>query len=197
MQSSEMNANSAFSQLTASITVNTLNLGGEVPPSYIYFFEFKDTVCPNLSMVFDNGVITMTLSFSIIAGSLIILTGLSPAFGFVLPRTNPDKGSSYGFGYHYDYDNAGSNWNHERVSRHSGHRHHYSRWYYHYDRKPQHYNKHRYYPSHGDRHKAHLYSRHKYTPKNYSQRKHIQLGDRIPRHSFQHTRPFHRLRIGR
>lgn len=197
MQFSEMNANSTFSQLTASITVNTLNKGGEVPPSYSYFFKFKATVCPNLSMVFNNGGITMKLSFSIIAGSLIILAGLSPAFGFVLPRTNPDKGSLYGFGYHYDYDNAESSWDHERVYRHSGYRHHYNRWYYHYDHKPLYYNKHRHYPSPGDRHKAHIYSRHKYAPKNYSQRKHIQLRDRIPRHSFQYTRPFHRVRIGR
>ena len=172
-------------------------MGVEVPPSDIYFSEFKATVCPNLSMVFDNGMITMKVLFSIIAGSLIILTGLSPAFGFVLPRTNPDKGSPYGFGYQYDYDNAGSSWDHERVYRHSGYRNHYNRWYYHYGHIPQHYNKHRYYPSPGDRHKAHIYSRHKYAPKNYSHQKHIQLRDRIPRHTFQQTRPFHRVRIGR
>ena len=192
-----MHANSIFSQLTASITVNIVNIGAKVPPSYISFFEFKATVCPDRSMVFDNGVITMTLSFSIIAGSLIILTGLSPTFGFVLPRTNPDKGSPYGFGYQYDYDNAGSSWDHESVYRHFGYRNHYNRWYYHYGHIPQHYNKHRYYLSPGDRHKAHIYSRHKYAPKNYSHQKHIQLRDRIPRHTFQQTRPFHRVRIGR
>ena len=192
-----MHANSIFSQLTASITVNIVNIGAKVPPSYISFFEFKATVCPDLSIVFDNGVITMKLLFSIIAGSLIILTGLSPVFGFVLPRINPDKGSPYGFGYHYDYDNAGATWDHERIYRHPGHRPHYNRWYYHYGHKPQPYNKHRYYPSHGDRHKAHIYSRHKYAPKNYIHRKHIQLRDRIPRHSFRYTKPFHRVRIGK
>ena len=148
-------------------------------------------------MVFDNGVVTMKLSFSIIAGSLIILMGLRPAFGFVLSQTSSDKGSPYGFGYHYDYDNAGSSWDHERVYRHSGYRDHYNRWYYHYGHKPQHYNTYRYYSSPGARPKAHIYSRYKYAPKNYSQRKPIQLRDRIPRPSFQYTRPFHRVRIGR
>lgn len=193
----DVTAEGFFSPLTASKPVNNLDMGFEVPPPDIYFSEFKATVYPNLSMVFDNGMITMKVLFSIIAGSLIILTGLSPAFGFVLPRTNPDKGSPYGFGYHYDYDNAGSSWDHERVYRHFGYRNHYNRWYYHYGHIPQHYNKHRYYLSPGDRHKAHIYSRHKYAPKNYSHQKHIQLRDRIPRHTFQQTRPFQRVRIGR
>ncbi len=74
--------------------------------------------------------------FSKIAVLLIILTGLSPAFGFNLPRTDPDKGTHYGFGYHYNYDSAGSSWDHNRVYLHSGDRHHYNRWYYHYVQKP-------------------------------------------------------------
>jgi len=162
----------------------------------------------------------MKLFFSIIAASLIILSGPNAAFGFDLPKVAPDKGSPYRFGHHYDYDNAGSNWNHERVYRHPGHRNHYSRWYYHYGHKPHHYKKYRYYPyekynyyphkKHGyypgigyDRHKAHIYSRHKYgphkyAPKGYTHRKHIQLRDRIPSHSFKHTRSFNRgVRIGR
>ena len=142
-------------------------------------------------------MITMKLLFSILAGSLIILSGLSPAFGFVLPRTKPAKGSPYGFGYHYDYDNAGSSWDHERVDRHSGYRHHYNRWYYHYGQRTQNYNKHRHYLNPGDRYKDHIYSRHKYNSKNYIHRKHIQLKDRIPRHSFRHTKAFHRVRTGR
>ena len=41
-------------QLTAAITANTLDIGVEVPPSYIYFSEFKATVCPDRSMVFES-----------------------------------------------------------------------------------------------------------------------------------------------
>ena len=156
----------------------------------------------------------MKLLLSIVAAWLISLAGLSAAFGFELPKVTPDKGSPYRFGHHYDYDNAGSNWNHGKAYRHPGDRHHYSRWYYHYGHEPypyiKHrsypYRKHRYsaykkhglYPGIGFRNKTHIYSRHKYAPKGYTHRKHIQLRDRIPRHSFKHTRSFNRgVRIGR
>ena len=155
----------------------------------------------------------MKLFFSIIAASLINLAGLSAAFGFDLPKVTPDKGTPYSFGHHYDYDNAGSNWNHERVYRHPGYRHHYSRWYYHYGHKPYPYKKHRsypygkhsyssykkhgYYPGLGYRNNDHIYSRHTYGAESYSDRKHIQLRDRIPSHGFNHTRSFNRVGIGR
>ena len=155
----------------------------------------------------------MKLLFSIIAASLIVLSGLSAALGFNLPKITPDKGSPYSFGHHYDYNNAGSNWNLDRVYRYPGHRHRYSRWYYHYGHQPQPFKEHRYYPygkysyphkKHGyypgigfGRHKAHIYSRHKYAPKGYAHRKHIQLKNRIPSHSFKHTGSFNRVRIGR
>ena len=155
----------------------------------------------------------MKLFFSIIAALWIGLAGLSAASGFTLPTVTPDKGSPYSFGHHYDYDNAGSYWNHERAYRHPGHRHHYSRWYYHYGHKPQAYKKHRdypyteyryypyekhgHYPSLGYRNKTHIYSRQKNIPNGYAHRKHIQLRDRIPSQSFNHTRSFNRVRIGR
>ena len=156
----------------------------------------------------------MNLFISIITAWLISIAGLSAAFGFDLPKLAPDKGSPYRFGHHYDYDNAGSNWNHERVYRHPGHRHHYSRWYYHYGQEPHSNKKHRpypynkysyypykkygHYPSLGySRHKALIYSRDKYAPQGYTHRNHIQLRDRIPSHGFNRTRPFHRVRIGR
>ena len=156
----------------------------------------------------------MKLMFSLIAAWLIGIAGLSAAYGFELPKVTPDKGAPYRFGHHYDYDNAGSSWNHERVYRPPGHRNHYSRWYYHYGHKPKPYKKHRSYPfkkysdsSYGkygyppgrgySRHKAHSFSRHKYAPKGYFHRKFIQLRDRIPSHSFKRTRSFNRVRIGR
>ena len=156
----------------------------------------------------------MKLMFSLIAAWLIGIAGLSAAFGFELPKVTPDKGAPYRFGHHYDYDNAGSSWNHERVYRHPGNQNHYSQWYYHYGHKPMPYKKHRSYPykKYSDssyekygyspdhrysRHKAYRFSRPKYTPKGYSHRKFIQLRDRIPSSSFRHTRPFNRGRIGR
>ena len=156
----------------------------------------------------------MNLFISIITAWLISIAGLSAAFGFDLPKVAPDKGSPYRFGHHYDYDNAGSNWNHERVYRHPGHRHHYSRWYYHYGQKPKPYKKHHSYPykkysnysyeKYGyysgrgySRNKAHNFSRHKYTPKGYTHRKFIQLRDRIPSSSFRPLGPLNRVRIGR
>jgi hypothetical protein len=63
----------------------------------------------------------MKLMFSIMAAWLIGIAGLSAAFGFELPKVTPDKGAPYRFGQHYDYDNAGSSWNYERVYRHPGH----------------------------------------------------------------------------
>ena len=151
---------------------------------------------------------------SIIAGWMIGIAGLSAAFGFELPKVMPDKGEPYRFGHHYDYDNAGSSWNHERVYRHPGNQDHFRRWYYHYGHKPKPYKKQRSYPfkkdgyssheKYGDfpgrvysRHKAHIFNRHQYTPKGDNYRKFIQLRDRIPSHSFKHTRSFNRARIGR
>ena len=156
----------------------------------------------------------MKLLFSIIAAALFVLTELGAAFGFDLPKIAPDKGSPYSFGHHYEYDSAGSDWNHERVYRHPEQRQHFNRWYYHYGHKPKPYKKHRsypykkysdssydkygYYPGLGySRHKAHGFSRHQYSPKGYSHRKFIQLRDRIPSHSFKHTRSFNRVGIGR
>ena len=149
----------------------------------------------------------MKLLFSIIAAWLVGLAGLTAAFGFDLPKVAPDKGSPYRFGHHYDYDNAGSNWNHERAYRDPGDRHHYSRWYYHYGHNSNPYKKHRpypyrkysysayekhgLYPGFGYRDKDHIYSRHTYGPKSYTHRNHLQLRDHIPSHSFNHTRPFH------
>ena len=48
---------------------------------------------------------------------LIGIASIGAAFGFELPKVTPDKGAPYRFGHHYDYDNAGSSWNHERVYR--------------------------------------------------------------------------------
>jgi hypothetical protein len=152
----------------------------------------------------------MKLMLSIMAACLIGMAGLSAAFGFELPKVTPDKGAPYSFGHHYDYDNAGSSWNHEGVYQHPGNQDHYSRWYYHYGHQP----KQRSYPfkkygyssnekyghnpgSGYSRHKAHIYRRHKYTPKGHTHRKFIQLRDRIPSSSFRHTRSFNRVRIGR
>ncbi len=140
--------------------------------------------------------------FSIIAAALIALTELCAAFGFDLPKVTPDKGSPYSFGHHYDYDSAGSNWNHKRVYRHPEQRQHFSRWYYHYGHRRHLYKKQRsypykkygYYPSIGySRHKAHIYSRHKYVPNKYApkgdtHRKVVHLRNRIPSHGFNHTR---------
>ena len=153
----------------------------------------------------------MKLLFSIIAAALFVLTELGAAFGFDLPKIAPDKGSPYSFGHHYEYDSAGSDWNHERVYRHPEQRQHFNRWYYHYGHKRHLYQKQRsypykkygYYPSIGySRHKAHIYSRHKYVPnkyapKGYTHRKFIKLKDRIPSSSFRHTRPLNRVRISR
>lgn len=139
----------------------------------------------------------MAMFLSITAVLWIILFVLGPASGFVLPRIDPVKGSSYGFGYHYDYNNAGSSWDHKRAYRHSQHRLNFNRWYYHYGHKPQQYYKYKYYPGPGDRHRSPVYSRHKYSPKKYSYRKPAQLRDRIPRQSFRHSRSFNRVRIGR
>ena len=155
----------------------------------------------------------MKLCFSIIAAWLISLAGLNTAFAFTLPKVTPDKGSPYGFGNHYVYDNAGSNWNHERAYRPPGHRQHYSRWYYHYGDNPNSYKehrtypyrKHRYssynrygdYPGLGARNKDHIYSRHTPGSKGYTQRKHIRLRDRIPSHGFNHTKSFRPLNRSR
>ena len=155
----------------------------------------------------------MKLFISIITAWLISLTWLSTAFAFTLPKVAPDKGSPYRFGHNYDYDNAGSKWNHGRVYRHPGHRKHYSRWYYNYGHKRHFHKKYRYYPyekySHyphkkygyypsiGYRNKDHIYRRHPSAAKGYNQRKHIQLRDRIPSHSFKHTRSYNRVRLGR
>lgn len=152
--------------------------------------------------------------FHIIAAWLIGIAGLSAAFGFELPKVTPDKGAPYRFGHHYDYDNAGSSWNHERVYRQPGNQDHYSRWYYHYGHQPKPYTKQRSYlfkkngyfsdEKYGgyrgrgySRHKAHIYRRHQYTPKGDTYRKFIKLRDRIPSSSFRHTRPLNRIRIGR
>jgi hypothetical protein len=124
----------------------------------------------------------MKWMLSIMAVWWIGIAAIGAAFGFELPKVTPDKGAPYRFGHHYDYDNAGSSWNHERVYRPPGHRHHYSRWYYHYGHKPNPYKKQRsypykkysgtsyekygYYPDHRkSRFKAHSFSRPKYTPK--------------------------------
>ena len=153
----------------------------------------------------------MKLLFSIIAAALISLTAPGAAFGFDLPKATPDKGSAYSFGHHYDYDSAGSNWNHERVYRHPEQRQHFSRWYYHYGHKRHLYQKQRsypykkygYYPSIGySRHKAHIYSRHKFVPNRYApkgdtHRKLTHPRNRIPSHGFNHTRSFNRVGIGR
>lgn len=153
----------------------------------------------------------MKVLFSIITAALISLTAPGAAFGFDLPKVESDKGSPYSFGHHYDYDNAGSNWNHQRAYRHPEQRQHFSRWYYHYGHKRHLYQKQRaypykkygYYPSIGySRHKAHIYSRHKYVPnkyapKGYTQRNLIHHRNRVPSHGFNHTRSFNRVRIGR
>ena len=155
----------------------------------------------------------MNLFISIITAWLISLGGLSIALAFTLPKVAPDKGSPYRFGHNYNYDNAGSKWNHERVYRHPGHRHHYDRWYYHYGPKRHSYKKYRYYPyekysyyphkkygyypSIGNRNKDHTYRRHPSALKGYTQRKHIQLRDRIPSHSFNHTKSFRPLNRSR
>lgn len=139
----------------------------------------------------------MKVLYSITTGSLIMLLAISAAFGFVLPRVEREKGTQYGFGYHYDYDNAGSSWNHERVRPHTDHRHLHDRWYYHYGRQPQYNCKQRNYASPGDGRKSNIYNRHKYNPDNDIRRRHIQFRDRIPGHRFQHTMPSHRIRIGR
>jgi len=144
----------------------------------------------------------MNLFFSIITAWLFSLAGLSAAFGFDLPKVTPDKGSPYSFGHHYDYDNAGSNWNHERVYRHPEQRRHFNRWYYHYGHK-RHlhqkqraypYKKYGYYPSIGySRQKTHIYSRPKYAPKDHTHRKPIHLRNRIPNHGLNPTRSFRSL----
>ena len=156
----------------------------------------------------------MKLMFSILAACMIGIAGLSTAFGFELPKVTPDKGTPYRFGHHYDYDNAGSSWNQERVYRNPGNRHHYSRWYYHYGPTSNPSIKHRSYPykKHNNyaykksgynpgrgysKHKTRIHSQHKYAPKGYTHRKFIQLRDRIPSHRFNHTRSFNRVRIGR
>jgi hypothetical protein len=156
----------------------------------------------------------MKWMFSIMAAWFIGIAGIGAAVGFELPKVTPDKGAPYRFGHHYDYDNAGSSWNHEMVYRHPEHRHDYSRWYYHYGYQPKPYTKQRSYPfkkdsyssdkMYGDspglgysRHKAHIYRQHQSTPKGDTHRKFIQLRDRIPNHSFRHTRSFNRVRIGR
>ena len=145
----------------------------------------------------------MKLYFSIIAAALISIAGPSAAFGFDLPKVMPDKGSPYSFGHHYDYDNSGSIWNHERVYRYPEQRRHFNRWYYHYDHKRRLYEKQRsypykkygYYPSIGySRQKAHIYSRPKYAPKDYTHRKPVHLRNRIPSHGLNQTRSFRSLR---
>ena len=145
----------------------------------------------------------MKLYFSIIAAALISIAGLGAAFGFDLPKVMPDKGSPYSFGHHYDYDNSGSIWNHERVYRYPEQRRHFNRWYYHYDHKRRPYEKQRsypykkygYYPSIGySRQKAHIYSRPKYAPKDYTHRKPVHLRNRIPSHGLNQTRSFGSLR---
>jgi hypothetical protein len=152
--------------------------------------------------------------FSTMAAWLIGTAGLSAAFGLEFPKVTPDRGAPYRFGHHYDYDNAGSSWNHERVYQEPGNRHRYSRWYYHYGHKPKPYTKQRSYPFKKDgyyilekydhnpsrgysRHKTRIHSQHRYAPKGDSHRNFIQLRDRIPHHSFRHLRPFNRVRIGR
>ena len=50
----DVTAEGFFSPLTASKPVNTLDMGFEVPPSDIYFSEFKATVCPDRSMVLES-----------------------------------------------------------------------------------------------------------------------------------------------
>ena len=149
----------------------------------------------------------MKLLIYIITHSLLISAGLTAAYGFTLPKLMPDKGATYSFGNQYDYDNAGSKWNHDKAYRHPGYRNHYDRWYYHYGKKRHnqygkirhhHYGKKRhpvrdyhYSPSYGYRQKSYNYSRYQYKPKNYIHRKHIHLRNRIPSHSFSHTRPLH------
>ena len=54
-----------------------------------------------------------------------------------------------------------------------------------------------YYPSIGNRNKDHTYRRHPSALKGYTQRKHIQLRDRIPSHSFNHTKSFRPLNRSR
>jgi len=143
------------------------------------------------------------------AAWLIGIAGLSAAFGFELPKVTPDKGAPYRFGQHYDYDNAGSSWNYERVYRHPGHRHYFSRWYCHYGQQPKifikkwsypyrkhsdyFFEKYDHYPGRGySRHKARIYSQQKSATKGYSPQKIIHLRDRITNHSFNPTRSFNR-----
>ena len=147
----------------------------------------------------------MKILLYMVIHALLLLTGLTTAFGFTLPKVKPDRGATYGFGNQYTYDNAGSRWNHDRAYQHPGYQNHYNRWYYHYDRKRHdnygkirhhHYGKKRHpFGNHHDstglgyRKKTHPYSRFQYNQSNNILRKHIHLRNRIPNHSFSHKRP--------
>ena len=106
-------------------------------------------------------VAIVKIFLSIITGTVFMFAGLSPAIGFNLLRNRitPDKGTTYSFGYHYTYDNAGSRWNHDRAYRHNGyHSNHFDK-HHDYDHKRYHYKRHhhkpyRYHSRHIYRHKT-------------------------------------------
>jgi hypothetical protein len=151
----------------------------------------------------------MKILFYIAIHALLILTGLTAAFGFTLPKVKADRGATYSFGNQYNYDNAGSKWNHDRAYQHPGFQNHHNRWYYHYGRKRHdnygkmrhrhygkkrhHFGKYQYAPGLGYWKKTHPYSRYQYNPKNHIHRKHIHPRNRIPSHSFSQTRPLNPL----
>ena len=130
---------------------------------------------------------------------LLIIAGQSPVSGFELPKITPDRGTTYNFGYHYIYDNAGSYWDYERVYVDSGNQNsHYDRWYYHYGRKPEASDKQRNYPGSPYRKDLEVYSHgNEKSSKGFTHRKPYQLRDRIPSRGFPHTMPYNRARIGR
>lgn len=114
------------------------------------------------------GVVKMKLLLSIIVGTSIMLSGLTPAFGISLLRgkTQAVNRWPYSFGDRYIYDNAGSRWNYDSAYKSKGYRYHHSN--------------------------RHL--RFKYNHKSPINEKFDRLIKHFSRHSFHHIRPSHPVR---
>ena len=118
------------------------------------------------------GVI-MKLLLSIIVGTSMMLTGLTPAFGISLlkGKTQSVKRWPYSFGDRYIYDNAGSNWNYENANKLSGYRFHRS-----------------------NRHTDYRHLRFEYNYKSPDNEKFHRLIKHLSGQSFHHKRPLHSIR---
>ena len=108
---------------------------------------------------------------SLIVGTLIMLSGLTPALGFSLLKGGKTQSVNrwpYGFGNRYIYDNAGSRWNYDSAYKHNGYRYHSSK-----------------------RHAKYWHRRYKCRHQSPMNEKLPGLIEHFSRHRFDHIKPSH------